>query len=209
VIAGRRPEAGFTLAEMAIVIVIISILLLGVLKGEALLTSGKVQDVIALAKDMSIAVADFKQRYHLFPGDLPIDATTPAIPGIRAECVSGGANVGDGNGVISVTESACVPEVLLKIGVGKANLDSSGWYVFSTTYGPARVMAAGVSSVPALVRPSVVNVILFERLPCAVALEVDRKIDDGNLSTGKSAASVATCTPGGTNDPVPFFAVAL
>jgi hypothetical protein len=40
-------------------------------------------------------------------------------------------------------------------------------------------------------------------------MEMDRKVDDGNLATGRARASVAACKPQTLNDPVPFFAMPL
>ncbi len=89
---------------------------------------------------------------------------------------------------------------------------ATGLVSVSTFYGPVQVIAnansgvfASANRLPATVR----NVIEYANLACDVALEMDRKLDDGNLATGKVRASVALCTPATLNDPVPFFAVGL
>jgi hypothetical protein len=56
---------------------------------------------------------------------------------------------------------------------------------------------------------AVTHVIEFENLPCSVVQDIDRKIDDGFLGTGRAIASV-NCVADSANDPlVPFYAVAL
>ena len=89
---------------------------------------------------------------------------------------------------------------------------ATGLVSVSTFYGPVQVIAnansgvfASANRLPATVR----NVIEYANLACDVALEMDRKLGDGNLATGKVRASVALCTPATLNDPVPFFAVGL
>jgi hypothetical protein len=53
------------------------------------------------------------------------------------------------------------------------------------------------------------NVIQLLNVSCRGAQELDTKSDDGNFASGSTRASVASCTEGGANDPVPAIAVAL
>ena len=62
-------QSGFTLVEIAIVLVIIGLLLGGVLKGQELITSSKIK---AVANDMDAVGAAFntyQDRYRSLPGD--------------------------------------------------------------------------------------------------------------------------------------------
>ena len=51
----KRQQAGFTLVEIAIVLVIIGLLLGGVLKGQEMIENGKIKSVIIWCKLASIA----------------------------------------------------------------------------------------------------------------------------------------------------------
>src|SRR5471030_2456781 len=124
-----RHNRGFTLVEIAIVLLIASLLLAAVLKGESVLRSARVQDAIALAQDLAAAVNTFKQRYHMLPGDFPINAATPEISNVSAACWTG-AQKGDGNGLIDSGGNAAgalgvpaevqyMPEVLFQAGMVK------------------------------------------------------------------------------------------
>lgn len=201
-----QAETGFTLVEMAIVIAIAGVLLLAVFKGESLLQEGRVQDALSIASNLSAASRAFKQKYHYLPGDFPVDATAPEISGVGT-CIKGQANAGNGNGIIEASESGCVVVHLFNAGfsTGGAGAIKSYWGSVQVIANANSQTSLGPNPVPA----TVLNVVEFANLPCDVAMEIDRKIDDGNLATGNSRASVASCAPGGANDPVPFFAVPL
>ncbi len=102
-------------------------------------------------------------------------------------------------GECGATEANCVQEHL-----SGAGLIKSGANGLATDFGGISVIANAASTVGAGPNPlpaSTRNVIELFNLPCAVALAVDTSLDDGNLATGKIRASVASCTPKGTNDP--------
>jgi hypothetical protein len=211
--------AGFTIVELALVVAIIAFLTAIVLQGVSVLQASRVHDVITLSQDLSIAIREFKSRYHLYPGDMTINAGNPQIPNLNALCVNGG----NSNGVIEAppsTESPCVPEMLFDSGLfGKVDRDpATGIAILTTYFGNPTVIAAstlpavtGVGPQPPITNmpPSVVNVLLLTNLPCATAMEIDAKMDDGILNSGRVQGSALTCTPGGANDPVQFFAIGL
>ncbi|WP_018152135.1 type II secretion system protein [Leeia oryzae] len=70
---------GFTMVEMAIVLVIMGLLLGGILKGQAMINNAKVNSLIADVKGIQTAFLAFQDRYHHVPGDW--DQASTAIPG--------------------------------------------------------------------------------------------------------------------------------
>lgn len=199
----KRFNSGFTIIELAIVLVIISLLVVGALNGLSLTRGAKINNAISLAQDLSVAVNTFKKQYRLLPGDLGITVANPEIPNVRAECRSGGNNGGTNNGLIDASESKCVPEVLLKSGLVKVEQDD-GWPVFRSNFGLVNVVGTAQSNIPVGFLPSVTHVVEFQNLPCDVAQEIDRKIDNDDLASGKAIST--NCLP--TNI-VAFYAVAL
>jgi len=64
-----RKEQGFTLVEIAIVLVIIGILLGGVLKGRELIQNAKISSLAKSVEEIRAAYNGYRDRYHAIPGD--------------------------------------------------------------------------------------------------------------------------------------------
>ena len=67
----RSKQSGFTLVEIAIVLVVIGLLLGGVLKGQELITQAKIKNVANDLNGISAAVYAYQDRYRALPGDDP------------------------------------------------------------------------------------------------------------------------------------------
>ena len=96
----ERParQQGFTLVEIAIVLVIVGLLLGAVLKGQELIFNTKIKSTFNLSREMSAALYAYQDRYRVIPGD-DYKATTrfpSASPAVRN-------GNGDGNIAVSTT----------------------------------------------------------------------------------------------------------
>ena len=65
----RKQQSGFTLVEIAIVLVIIGLLLGGILKGQEMITQAKIKNVMADFSGISAAYHGYQDRYRAIPGD--------------------------------------------------------------------------------------------------------------------------------------------
>lgn len=83
---------GFTLVELAIVMVIIGLLIGGILKGQELLQSADIRAIISQVNGIGAASSTFFDKYGSIPGD--INDATLKIRGCSAPCGNGN---GDGN----------------------------------------------------------------------------------------------------------------
>src|SRR6267378_4350238 len=71
-----KKTQGFTLVEIAIVLVIIGLLLGGILKGQEMITQAKIKNVIADFSGISAACRGYVDRHKKIPGDDPCAGTT-------------------------------------------------------------------------------------------------------------------------------------
>src|SRR6195256_6662031 len=69
IIYNQRKQAGFTLVEIAIVLVIIGLLLGGILKGQEMITQAKIKNVVNDFNGITVAVTSYQDRYRFLPGD--------------------------------------------------------------------------------------------------------------------------------------------
>ncbi|MGC1955272.1 MAG: prepilin-type N-terminal cleavage/methylation domain-containing protein, partial [Gammaproteobacteria bacterium] len=87
----QRRQAGFTLVEIAIVLVIIGLLLGGILKGREMIMQARIKNVVNDFNGATAAYLSYHDRYRAFPGDDPNAATRWA---------SWGTPAGNGKGYI-------------------------------------------------------------------------------------------------------------
>ena len=92
----KRNQSGFTLIEIAIVLVIIGLLLGGVLKGQELINSAKVKNLASDFKNIPVFIYGYQDKFKALPGDdKDVDAhlgTTLCTP----TCVATAGTHGDG-----------------------------------------------------------------------------------------------------------------
>ena len=98
----QRNQSGFTLIEIAIVLVIIGLLLGGVLKGQELINSARVKNLATDFKNIPVFVYGYQDKFKALPGD-DLNAATH----LGAVCVAPCQN-GNGNGVLGGSTAADV-----------------------------------------------------------------------------------------------------
>jgi len=65
----KRNQSGFTLIEIAIVLVIIGLLLGGVLKGQELINSARVKNLAGDFKNIPVFIYGYQDKFKALPGD--------------------------------------------------------------------------------------------------------------------------------------------
>ncbi len=107
----KRTQKGFTLVEIAIVLVIIGLLLGGILKGQEMITQAKIKNVVADFSGISAAYYGYQDRYRAIPGDDPNAATrwTGAVVSV-APLAGNGQIDGTYNNVCPAVVVAASPE---------------------------------------------------------------------------------------------------
>ncbi|MEI7429172.1 MAG: prepilin-type N-terminal cleavage/methylation domain-containing protein [Betaproteobacteria bacterium] len=87
----KKQQSGFTLVEIAIVLVIIGLLLGGVLKGQELINSAKVKNFATDFRNIPLFIYGYQDKYRALPGD-DLNVVTHVGAGVP----------GDGSGVLGV-----------------------------------------------------------------------------------------------------------
>jgi len=206
----RLSQAGFTLVEIAIVLVIIGLLLGGILKGQEMITQAKIKNVINDMTGVAAAMYGYQDRYRALPGDDPNAGTR----------WNGTATSGDGNGVIIGTYTAAItsaagalpitgPESVLfwhhlrlagfvsGSGASQPFNAVSGMMGVQTSTGNAATLTTGVLASPGPTNPITSLILCSANLPDKIAVSVDAQTDDGNGQTG----SVRAQLQGGATNP--------
>ncbi len=215
--SNRQSEQGFTLVELAIVMVIIGLLIGGILKGQELIANAKISSTVGQLKGLDAAINTFFDKYNARPGDMR-DATT-RLQGCTGNC-------GNGNGDTQIGTNLSFPAagtepIYAFIHLSLADLVSGvDW---SGSAADVRSFGKGLPNVKAgggmwigYANGAVANTTLQVNKQYAVlngaagdvtnttgaftantAAQIDRKMDDGQPQTGVVQTVGSNCTAGG------------
>ena len=191
-----KRTQGFTLVEIAIVLVIIGLLLGGILKGQEMITQAKIKNVIADFSGVSAAYHGYVDRYKKIPGDDPCagGAVTAAICGTTTGRWST-ASSGNGNGIVAgkYNSTTATDESLL----WWDHLRRAGFVAgtgisqpFNALSGMIGVQTGDAAATPAAVLKDgsgngfVGIIICSANLPDKIAIAADTQMDDGVPNAG-------------------------
>ncbi|HUX63421.1 prepilin-type N-terminal cleavage/methylation domain-containing protein [Sulfuricella sp.] len=119
----KKTQSGFTLVEIAIVLVIIGLLLGGVLKGQAMIESAKVKNLGNDLKGIETAFYAYQDKFRALPGDDITAAThvTGATNATTGGTVGNGRIEGVWNSTTATNESALFWQHIRLAGLATGN----------------------------------------------------------------------------------------
>ncbi len=181
-----KRNQGFTLVEIAIVLVIIGLLLGGILKGQEMITQAKIKNSIADFSGISAAYHGYQDRYRSLPGD-DTGATRWT-----------GAVAGTGNGVLSgLYNSQTDTDETRK---WWDHLRRAGFVAGSGYQQPLNAFTGmiGVQTGDGAATPSTALggfaglLVCSANVPDKVAIAMDTQMDDGLIDKGSVRAQLQT-----------------
>lgn len=163
-----QNQKGFTLVEIAIVLVIIGLLLGGVLKGQELIANSKIKAAQQEIQAFSAAIYSYQDKTGYLPGDNP-NATN---------------NAGDGDGTIDNAERQPLFQHLKDENLITGDYD--GTQFPSSAWG-GQIIIDEDNQIAGLTA-------MYNNLPQEVAQQLDNKMDDGNSASGDVQNNNASAT---------------
>ncbi|MEM9603959.1 MAG: prepilin-type N-terminal cleavage/methylation domain-containing protein [Pseudomonadota bacterium] len=177
-----KTQRGFTLIEIALVLVVVGLILGGVLKGQSVIENARVRSLANQIHGINAAWYAFIDRYRALPGDLTTAST---------QLDTALAN-GDGNGKVnSAQEVALVWQHLASGGFISGRFDGNAESAGTTgdtecaastcpqnPYGGFFKLSSGTDGT------GTVHLITGANISPAALLQLDLKIDDGDPDTG-------------------------
>lgn len=219
VLATRRSEQGFTLVELAIVMVIIGLLIGGILKGQELIANAKISSTVSQLKGLDAAMNTFQDKYNALPGDMPTAvARLPNCTGVCVDGAGGGTIAGtlaqpaavgneqvlafihlsvadlisgiDPNGAAPVNFGQALPTVKAGGGMWLGYADAAPGDTNIQTARHYAVLNGSVAAVGATTGA----------LSATSSAQIDRKLDDGQPKAGSFQVSGTNCATGNAAD---------
>jgi prepilin-type N-terminal cleavage/methylation domain-containing protein len=195
----KSQQSGFTLVEIAIVLVIIGLLLGGILKGQELINSAKVKNLANDFRVIPTYIYAYQDKFKALPGD-----DSAAV----AHVVAPAGNIGNGNGTIDGAwnadeTSTTIESNLFWEHVRLANL-AAGPTVPAVGFGPVNAMGGriGITSAngaQALGGLSGTYMVCSDAIPGKFVKQLDIQMDDGDTAKGSMralpAGETAPATP--------------
>ena len=204
----KSQQSGFTLVEIAIVLVIIGLLLGGILKGQELINSAKVKNLANDFRVIPTYIYAYQDKFKALPGD---DAQVVAHIGVVVPPAVQGATPPAGNGVINGNWNSATntdESFLFWQHARLANLAAGPTDIADPTYIPRNAVGGviGISSATAAQVQIAGMTGTYQVCSAGIlgkfAKQLDIQMDDGNTATGSlrvvadgaamGAAAVAT-----------------
>ncbi|MEZ0232499.1 MAG: prepilin-type N-terminal cleavage/methylation domain-containing protein [Methylophilaceae bacterium] len=184
-----KKQSGFTLIELAIVLVIIGLLLGGVLKGQELINSAKAKNIASDLKNAQIFIYGYQDKFRAIPGDdanvaTHINGGTPATT--PAATLNNARIDGMWNSATLTDESVLFWQHVRLAGLatGPTNTADPAYLPRNAEAGRVGVQSAATFNTINNMSTQGQYVVCSENITGRLAKQIDTNLDDGETSTG-------------------------
>ena len=203
----HRCDSGFTLVEVAIVLVIVALLIAGFLKGQEMIHSSRVRALADTASGIRTAYLGFLDRYDKIPGDwIAADASigigvTINNPSSSIATANNG-RLDNPSGANAYAEPNALWEQLSKsnfiggnfTGDNSVPTSANGLTPLNVFGAPIIVGKTNEYLDTASPAPQQLHVYVGRFVPVSIMRELDVKLDDGFPRSGSLRATIPTAT---------------
>lgn len=199
----KSKQSGFTLIEIAIVLVIIGLLLGGVLKGQELINSAKVKNLATDFKNIPVYVYGYQDKFKALPGDdanvvmhVTGGAACAGAPAVAAGQCNVGNGIIDGNwqDATAASETYMFWQHVRLAGFAAGSTDPA----IATTYRPTNAMGGFIGITNNTQSPIATLrgafIVCSDAIAGKFAKQLDITLDDGNTATGSLQVIAAGST---------------
>ena len=186
----KRNQSGFTLIEIAIVLVIIGLLLGGVLKGQELINSAKVKNLAGDFKSTTLFIYNYQDKFKALPGDDTLAANH--VTGAIVATTPVAANVGNGridgkwDSITATDETFLFWQHVRLSGIAAGGTDTANLAEYkprNTTGGPLGITNSTAADLPITALKGT-YIICSANIIGKFAKQLDIALDDGNTASG-------------------------
>lgn len=178
-----RPPQGFTLIEIAVVLVIVGLLIGGIMKGQDMISSAKVKNLGQDLRNVGTYAMAYQDKYRALPGDdnaaaAHVSGTAASTPG----SVGNGLIEGAWNSTTDTDESFLFWQHVRLAGIagGSTEKTAAEYIPKNANGGPIGV----TSTNPTSGTWSASLYACTSNVTGAMARQLDTTMDDGNTATG-------------------------
>ena len=187
-----KRQSGFTLIEIAIVLVIIGLLLGGILKGQELINSARVKNLATDFRNVPLYIYGYQDKFRALPGDDP--AADTHVGGSKATTggTPGNGNIeGAWNSTTNTEESYLFWQHVRLAGLAPGSTDKT-----ASDFPPLNALGGriGVQSANPFIGINGSYFICSTGILGKYAKQLDTQLDDNNTATGSMMVGTATGT---------------